>query len=499
MGKAWRMGLVALVVFAMVWLVSMWRWQTQAVDVQASDLALHLLALPLGLLCVGWISLKLADRVRQGATAAPPPAPDAAALKAASKSTGDASTEGNARSPLAPFGVKQAVFCLPAGDEAHDLLAKIAAHQARPDLDPELVDMDGAAVFSARIAAVDEALSEGLRPDEPTWTLRMHRAELLLIRTWSALAEALTDSLPAARAAGTWDTHAANDELSRPEGPAHLAGVASISSKARPILPRLDVWVVTPADWLESTQHAWMRRAQECALHTHPNCEVHWHLCPVHHPDDIWGHLRGAAAVSAHHLGPRSVVLLAADSLIDESIVDLWQSRGELFTSFHQSGRVPGEGAVALWLSTADWPAAQPEGIPSEALPGLALAEPNQAQRSHSADVRGRVGTEALKACLLAAWTQPSPPTWVWSDADHRASRASELFESLQDTWSELDLATQVIRLGDACGDLGLVRPLAPLAVAVALGEPALVALVHDPVRRAVVSIKPLVESEVVK
>ena len=81
MGKAWRMGLMALVVFAMVWLVSMWRWQTQEVDVQASDLALHLLALPLGLLCVGWVSLKLADRVRQGVLQPPTAVPDAAASK----------------------------------------------------------------------------------------------------------------------------------------------------------------------------------------------------------------------------------------------------------------------------------------------------------------------------------------------------------------------------------------------------------------------------------
>ncbi len=499
MGKAWRMGLMALVVFAMVWLVSMWRWQTQEVDVQASDLALHLLALPLGLLCVGWVSLKLADRVRQGVLQPPTAVPDAAASKGAQAQL----TADPDRSPLSPFAIRHAVFCLPAGDDAQGLLAQIAEHQARPDLDPELVDLDGAAVFSARIAAVDEALSEAPRPDESTWSPRMHRAEVLMVRTWSAMAETLIDALPAMRVAGGWDTSAANDEAGhaadRPAGPAHLAGVASTSPKARPIVPRLDVWVVTPADWLESTQYAWMRRAQACALQTHPACDVHWHLCPVHHPDDIWGHLRSAVAVSASHAGPRSVVLLAADSLIDEATVDLWQSRGELFTSFHQSGRIPGEGAVALWLSTADWPSAQVEGLHSEARPGLALAEPSHAQRAHSADVRGRVGTDALKACLVAAWPQAPQPVRVWSDADHRASRASELFESLQDTWPELDLSTQVIRLGDACGDLGLVRPLAPLAVAVALGEPALVVLVHDPVRRAVVSIKPHVESEVVK
>jgi hypothetical protein len=64
---------------------------------------------------------------------------------------------------------------------------------------------------------------------------------------------------------------------------------------------------------------------------------------------------------------------------------------------------------------------------------------------------------EAAEAA--AAW-------WCVSDADHRASRASELFEAFQALQPDADAMQSVARLGDAWGDLGVARALAPVALA---------------------------------
>ena len=90
--------------------------------------------------------------------------------------------------------------------------------------------------------------------------------------------------------------------------------------------------------------------------------------------------------------------MIAADSALDEAAIEQSQARGELFTSLHQQGRVPGEGAAALWLANAHWPTV---AAPTE--PGFAplrLMPAVQQLRARSADAQGRVNTQALAACL---------------------------------------------------------------------------------------------------
>jgi len=56
----------------------------------------------------------------------------------------------------------------------------------------------------------------------------------------------------------------------------------------------------------------------------------------------------------------------------------------------------------------------------------------------------------------------------VVSDADHRPSRTSELFEALQAVAPDIDPSQQVTRVGEACGDLGVARALVPTVLACA-------------------------------
>jgi hypothetical protein len=106
------------------------------------------------------------------------------------------------------------------------------------------------------------------------------------------------------------------------------------------------------------------------------------------------------------------------------------------------------------------------------------LGAPVAANRERSADRAGRPGAEvftaAIEQALAPGWGTPTfaagPAAW-WcvSDADHRPSRASELFEAFQALQPEADAMQSVARLGDAWGDLGVARALAPVALAAAV------------------------------
>lgn len=55
---------------------------------------------------------------------------------------------------------------------------------------------------------------------------------------------------------------------------------------------------------------------------------------------------------------------------------------------------------------------------------------------------------------------------WCVSDADHRPSRSSELYEAFQALQPGADAMASVLRLGDTWGDLGVARALVPVALA---------------------------------
>lgn len=85
------------------------------------------------------------------------------------------------------------------------------------------------------------------------------------------------------------------------------------------------------------------------------------------------------------------------------------------------------------------------------------------------------------------------------SDADHRASRTGELYETLQDVLPDLDPVQQVTRVGEACGDLGVARALVPTALACAAlraseqaQRVAVATLVQSSHERVVVALSPM-------
>ena len=460
MSRVWKLGLLALVITSMVWLTTLWRWQITARDVGQQDIVMHLLVLPLALLLALWLAIRLGGQVRRQLQepAVKPAAKDRAIDLAAQASP--------AVDPVQPWDVVLlgSEVCLMPGDQAPEVAQQVRDRRVWPRLDASLTDFNGLPVFTARVPELDHEVTHEACPEHSM------RAWRLMARVWQPLAERILETRwqPGWRAD---DQHQASCE--HPAGPAHLAGVGRERQHLREaVRPRMTVAVVLP----EHTPQAWQDRCLAqvqstwAGLLDEEEATVPWQMDWVGWmeptPQAVWARIEHTVRAwsGTTSQGPsRSLVVLAADSAVDDSCIEQWQGRGELFTSQHQQGRVPGEGAVALWWCRTDWPGA---GAP--ALPLVRVMPPMMRSRERSADVPGRVGKEVLQACIADAMAPIDPNVdWlVFSDADHRASRTSELFEALTEVAPDLDPMQAVHRVGDVCGDLGLCAGLAPLALA---------------------------------
>lgn len=201
-------------------------------------------------------------------------------------------------------------------------------------------------------------------------------------------------------------------------------------------------------------------QAQPPALHVHA----------LDHADALWSVLDQQMVQWTRESGPQWCLVLVADSAIDANDIERRQAVGELFTAAHQSGRVPGEAATGLLLTSLDWP-----GLAEMDPAPVRLFRAARQRRDKSADAAGRVGPAVLQEAMSQALTVCGAPAsslaLVVSDGDHRASRTTELFEALLGVAPALDPMLSVARVGDVCGDLGLAAALVPVALAVSAAQ----------------------------
>lgn len=487
MSRVWKLGMLALVITTMVWLTTLWRWQSAAIDVGQKDIVLHLLVLPLALLLALWLALRLGAQVRRQLLAPAMVTP----AQVPARTTGLEQSAQPSTQAASPWDVVLlgSELCLMPGVCATEVAQQVRERKVWPCLDAVLNDHQGLPVFTARVPDLDPG-EDDLKGQEPMEQRddaeHRKRALQLMARVWQPLAERIV----ATSGQAAWRAFAphgepldADDERrggkvhpERLATPAHLAGVAREGRHRREAArPRMTVAVAWPEDmpqaWqtqcLSQVQRTWSAVLDEAQAST--PWQMAWVVWAEPSPLALWARIDQALrAWSGEPDAPAtSLVVLVADSALDEACIDQWQGRGELFTAQHQQGRVPGEGAVALWWSRPDWP-----GAGTEALAAVRVRLPAVQARERSADVPGRVGSQALRSCIADAMAvqdlkAPGPLDWqIFSDADHRASRTAELFEALTDVAPELDPMRAVHRLGDVCGDLGLCAGLAPLALA---------------------------------
>lgn len=481
MSKAVKAAGLGLVIFVTVWVVTLWHWYRSQQPVSSEEAATQLLLLPTVLTIValfaGWGAMRLRQWSSQPIVAAPAPAPAAAGVLA---------TEGAVAAPLQPLGLVNILaeaVSLPSGDDPALAWAALQSGQARPGLDPRLLDADGMPVFSARVPGLSTAdwLDAHAEVCDPTLPESLLRAMALIEAPLHGLMAALPMNV---------EEGARNAALSMPgqgsSGPLFLSGVGqpdapAAAARRRDTAPQLDIQVWVPADWAPEHRSLfadWLRQQAGVALdwaRAWGSAEPRWSVEALDAPEAGWDRLLPSLHELHTDARPRLLLVLAAQSLVDEAGVSSLQARGELFTAEHQGGRVPGEGAAGLLLANAPMAARCAEAEHPW------LGSPVSARRQRSADRSGRPGSDEFTAAMqqvLAPWlsgpdhsagqAEPAGQAawWCLSDADHRPGRSSELFEAFQTLQPDGDASQAVLKLGDAWGDLGVARALVPLALA---------------------------------
>ena len=487
-----------LLVGGLVWLVSLWQWHNTGRDVQMADIVLQLLVLPVVLVGVLLFALWAVPRMRVSAQATP-----VASATAAPNSASAVAGADEAQVPAAWLMAE--ALNTPLGQEPADLVAKLMDGPTAPGLDPELTDSQGLPIFSARGAVPDAAQDlppELLEDDDPAWpalpdgqpwSLAARRALLRLEPVITQLVEAVQERLRLAPTHEGREAETGLHGLSTPDEGDFLGVRNHLSGVARPVTqamlrqqadraPVLTVRLLLPAAWRPAEREQavqWVRERAAGLLdwaQAQQAQGIRWVHEPLAEPDALWRELNQLFLQWSREPRPQACLLLAADSALDADHVAQWEASGQLFTADHQHGRVPGEAAAGLLIAHPAWLAPQD---PADEAPRICLSSPLAVRRDKSADAVGRTGHRELLALLQAAWSRLTVPlneVLVLADADHRASRASELYEAVVAAQPDLDPDTQVVRAGVSLGDMGDARGLLAVALAAAAvrqGRPA--------------------------
>lgn len=420
--------LLAAGIFAACWGGALWYWQQALRAPATTELAVVLLALPLGLILLLWSGKKWAFK-------------RPAALPASTATSAPHAAAGIPPGPA--LAILATALRTPHGNSAEELASAIASQQARPDLDVELLDDSGFPVFSARsVAAIDAVLKDELL----RWLHEQQLSELdFKPAQWRALilATAVVIELAVQAVVSLLPTPVAEN--------AHL----------KP--PQLRLLPLLPAGWTleqRSAASRWFKHS--IAAVGWPIDQITWIDCaPEQGPAQL---LQQFASDSAAPQARLVALMLACDSHLDQETVDAWASSGTLYTPTAQQGRVPGEGAAGLLLSDT----AQAQALADAP---CALCEPVAAGRRESAiDATKRVDAKLLGAlterCAHVAQIALSEVSMLVADTGQRTNRVFELMGLASNLLPQLDNAADVACVGVATGHCGSVPAVSALALA---------------------------------
>lgn len=448
-----RTGLLAALVVGACWGGAVWYWRATNRMPSTDDLVLVLLVLPLALLLAFWGSRKLYAAFTAAAPVAPAAAPPVATR----------APEPTAAPALA---LVAAAVRAPHGSSAGELLAAIAEHAARPDLDPELVDDSGFPVMSARSAdASDTSLLEEIRD----WLAANGMPDLRFSdEQWRAL---VLGSSATAELAGR---------------AAHLALVPA--PRSAPAI--LQLLPMLPAEWSAGQRSGagmWLRHVATQEGWPADRVALAADL-PGSGPADVLARLARHCAAS----GAKEVaIVVACGSHIGQASVDGWSASASLFTASRSQGLIPGEGAAGVLVADAH----QAGTFDDAAHVLLHLAD---GRREHSADDARRADAALLQELtvqVLAHLAAATDVAMVVADTGHRSSRVLELMGLASAALPHLDAASDVVRVGAGHGHCGEVPFMAALALArhhaLERGDTVLCIANEDPYRRCAALIRP--------
>lgn len=462
---AWLKNLMtALLAFGASWLGAVWYWRANNRMPATDDLVLYLLVLPLALLAVFWLGRKIYRGIS---------APAAAAATADATAQNETPPE-PARGPT--LSLVAAAVRAPHGGSPAELSATLADNNARPALDPELIDAYGYPVMSARIADID---ADALRAEMSDWLITNALAPHFGDEQWRALS---AGSEVVSELSGHLSGHTLLD--------AHADHIARREPSPLPMLQLQPVW---PPEWKPEHRQAaalWFRNLVIQAGWPEDRIAVA--------PD------RGAADTEAGALlarllsneAPPLTMLVACGSHIGSDSVERMDNASALFNAHHPQGRIPGEGAAGLLLADATQAKLLAFGAELPQLlaisGGLLASSADDAKRA-SSELLQELSTKALHSAGRAA----SAIALIAADTDHRTSRVMELMGVVSASTPQLDPGADVLSVGAGCGSCGGVTWLTALALARQEAQSRNAAILCisnlDPFRRDVAVIGPAV------
>ncbi|MET3431971.1 hypothetical protein ABIC71_001454 [Herbaspirillum seropedicae] len=484
MGTWIKRSLFVCAIFAVTWVMFIAYWSGSNHMPDISDVILFLLVLPLCFLLLVWgvrklrLSLAAAAAARQAA-AAQTPAPEAPATPAHH-------VERHWTLVIAASALRS-----PQGDDAATLLSQLQKQDARLDLDPELTDRQGFPILAGRIGALDV---EGAQSDYLAWqeaqSPEAAQAPTLAtghLRTL-ALAADITRELGQRLLAHPFLTQYL-------EAPAHQREAVG--------LPQVHLLALLPARWegaqrLQAAQWLGDLLAQEgwprekiTVLPVIAGESVH----PMLHLDRLIATSRdvNAKQPTSQLTSPYLAVAVAAESSLDEAIVEEWEAQQQLLCSSANTGKSPGEGAAGLILADAT----QAIALGADTL--VLLHRAAVGRKDKSADAPGRIEGEFLsrlvQGALQDAGVAPAAIGLLATDSDYRGSRTEEIMKMGYDSLPEIDLGSQCVKLGAGCGAAGAATVMSALVLAhsasEALGQAALCVSNDHAHERAAMVVRP--------
>lgn len=464
---------------AIVWGATIIYWSRTHRAITQADVVLYLVALPI-VVVLGFFMLRWAWR-RSGEKVA---AQASAAAAAAASAPVTASATADERRWSARV-LAQWVHTA-AGDDAAAVWTAVRDSEVRPRPDAELLDDDGHPLFTTRIDDLDldalrAALAElpppaaGVSPTEPT--PRLLRSLSLL----SPCADWLDTTL------AVW----ADARAGLPTAPALTVLLC---------MPPLDD--AHHDDTTEPPQRAWARAWLAPQLGALEAFDPRLHrlvMQTAHSGADVlaWADQQLVQWQREQRTG--LLLLLVADTLIDEATAARLARQGLLMSGRQPKGATLGEAAAGLLLATPDWPAPSAHAAFELDHPPATLHRWAHRVRDKSADDAGRVGPEvardALGDALHASAVPPDAVLAAVCDADLRPSRTTEWYGAMLQHIGHLDAAQDVAALGVALGDCGIAQ--AALCVALAAQRAAteqqavVAATVSAPLARGAVVLQP--------
>jgi hypothetical protein len=341
-----------------------------------------------------------------------------------------------ATSAAPPLALLAAALRTPHGASPEELAAAIAGNKARPDLDPELVDDQGFPVTSARC---DDAADETVKEEIVEWLTLNGMAEL----HWGdAQWRALTLGTAVVRdLAGE-----ALAQLMPAEGPP----------------PQLRLLPILPSGWTAEQRQAaglWFQ---------HTVAQFGW---PVDHLTRIDVARDATAAMIVGQCAADSApnkrvisLLVACDSHVDQATVDQWAADRTLATPARLQGRIPGEGAAGLLLTSLADAQRVADAVFAQLYPLV------ETRREVSIDSAKRAETQRItdlaERAVQDGAGQLAKVSYLAADTDQRAGRGLELMALASSALPQLDTTTDVAQAGVGTGSCGAVPFLCALALA---------------------------------